>query len=171
MFSLIPILSIVVILTTISVTPVLALGYSVQKIHAELNGFTVMSDCCHISDLHVEGNLTTNADGSMKLSSQNGVLSIGTASYVLKFAPTSKMNITPETDTCASGSSYEQLGDVELRVKNGTVLKGLGVYSWSNNMGCPDGDSSFTYFSGKFQDKLGQTIEFFTEADSLPIIR
>lgn len=145
MFSLVAILSIVAVMTTSTVMPVLALGDTVQQIRTELDGFTVMSGCCTVSAVHVEGNLITTSDGNMELSSQNGVLTIGTVSYELKFVPTSKMSITSETDVCASGTSYEQLGDVELTGNDGSVLKGLGVYSWGNALGCHDGDSSFTY--------------------------
>ena len=171
MFSLTTILSIVAILTTSTVTPVLALGDTVQQIETELNGFTVMSGCCPDSVVHVERNLITKSDGTMELSSQNGILTIGAISYDLKFEPTSKINITPETYVCTSVTSYEQPGEIELTGSDGTVLKGLGIYSWGNASGCPDGDSSFTYFSGKFQNKQGQTIEFFTGTDSLPIIQ
>ncbi|HZS74769.1 MAG TPA: hypothetical protein VFA69_09755 [Candidatus Nitrosotalea sp.] len=171
MFSLTAILSIVAILTTSTIAPILALGDTVQQIHSELAGFTVMSDCCSNSTVHVQGSLITQSDGTMELSSQNGVVTIGSVSYALKFEPTSKTTVTPETNVCASGISYEQSGEVELTGTDGAVLKGSGVYSWGHTSGCPDGDSSFTYFSGNVQSKQGQTIEFFTGTDSLPIIQ
>lgn len=170
MSSRVTILSMVAIMTTSTVMPVLALGDTVQQMRTELNGFAILSDCCPVSSVHMEGNLITKYDGNMELSSQNGVLTIGTASYELKFVPTSKINITSETNVCTSETSYEQLGDVELTGNDDSTLKGLGVYSWGNALGCDDGDSSFTYFSGKFQDKTGQTIEFFTGTDSIPVI-
>ena len=171
MFLIVTILAIAAILTTNSVTPVSALGDTVQQIHAQLDGFTVLSNCCTTSTAHVEGDLITNSDGTMILSSQSGALTIGSTSYVLKFVPTSKIDTTPQTDACTSGIHFEQLGDVELTANDGTVLKGIGGYSWGSNLGCPDGDSSFTYFSGKFQDTSGQTIEFFTGTNSLPEIQ
>lgn len=165
------ILAIVAILTTNAVTPVSALSDTVQQIHSQLDGFSVLSNCCTNSTAHVEGDLITNSDGTMMLSFQSGVLTIGTTSYDLKFVPTSKIDATPLTDSCTSGTHFEQLGDVELTANDGTVLKGIGGYSWGTNLGCPDGDSSFTYFSGKFQDTSGQTIEFFTGTNSLPEIQ
>lgn len=170
MFSLTTILSIVAILATGAVAPVLALGDTVQQIHAELVGFTVVSNCCLDSEVHVEGNLISSPDGTMKLSAQSGVVTIGTTSYDLKFEPTSK-TITQETNVCTSGTSYEQSEIVELTRNDGITFKGSGVYSWGNASGCPDGGSNFTYFSGNVQNKQGQTIEFFTGTDSLPIIQ
>jgi hypothetical protein len=171
MFSLTTILSIVAILTTSAITPVLALDGTVQQIHSELAGFTVMSDCCSNSTVHVQGNLITNSDGTVELSSQSGIVTIGSISYELKFEPTNKTTVTPETNVCTSGISYEQSGTMELTRNDGTILNGSGVYSWGHASGCPDGDSSFTYFSGNVQDNKGQTIEFFTGTDSLPIIQ
>ncbi|MDC8453198.1 MAG: hypothetical protein LV477_09865 [Candidatus Nitrosotalea sp.] len=142
-----------------------------QQIHSELAGFTVMSDCCSNSTVHVQGSLITQSDGTMKLSSQSGIVTIGSVSYELQFTPTSNTSVTSETNVCASGVSYEQSGDVELTGNDGTILNGSGVYSWGHASGCPDGDSSFTYFSGNVQSKQGQTIEFFTGNDSLPIIQ
>ncbi len=171
MFLIVTIVSIVAILTTNAVTPVSALGDTVQQIRAQLDGFTELSDCCTTTTAHVEGDLVTNSDGTTMLSSQSGVLTIGSTSYDLKFVPTSKIDTTPQTGGCTSETRFEQPGDVELTANDGTVLKGIGVYSWGNNLGCPDGDSSFTYFSGKFQDTSGQTIEFFTGTNSLPEIQ
>ena len=171
MFSLTAILSIVAILTTSTIAPILALSDTVQQIHSELAGFTVMSDCCSNSTVRVQGSLITQSDGTMELSSQSGVVTIGPVSYDLKFEPMSKTTVTSETNVCASGVSYEQSGEVELTETDGTVLKGSGVYSWGHASGCPDGDSSFTYFSGNVQNKQNQTIEFFTGNDSLPIIQ
>ncbi len=171
MFSLTTILSIVAILTTSTIAPILAVSDTVQQIHSELTGFTVMSDCCSNSTVHVQGSLITQSDGTMKLSSQNGVVTIGSVSYELQFTSTNNTSVTSETNVCASGVSYEQSGDVELTGNDGTILKGSGVYSWGHASGCPDGDSSFTYFSGNVQSKQGQTIEFFTGNDSLPIIQ
>lgn len=171
MFSLTAILSIVAILTTSTIAPILAVSDTVQQIHSELAGFTVMSDCCSNSTVHVQGSLITQSDGTMKLSSQNGVVTIGSVSYELQFTSTNNTSVTSETNVCASGVSYEQSGDVELTGNDGTILKGSGVYSWGHASGCPDGDSSFTYFSGNVQSKQGQTIEFFTGNDSLPIIQ
>src|SRR5574337_712299 len=170
MFSLTAILSIVAILTTSTIAPILALS-DMQQIHSELVGFTVMSDCCSNSTVHVQGSLITQSDGTMELSSQSGVVTIGPVSYELKFEPTSKTTVTSETNVCSSGVSYEQSGEVELTGADGAVLKGSGVYSWGHASGCPDGDSSFTYFSGNVQNKQGQAIEFFTGHDSLPIIQ
>ena len=170
MFALTTILSIVVILATSAIIPVLALGDTVHQIHADLIGFTPVSDCCD-SKVHVEGNLISGSDGTMELSSQSGVVTIGTTSYDLKFEPTSKTTITQETDACTSGTSYEQSGEVELTRNDGLTFKGSGVYSWGNSSGCPDGDSSFTYFSGNVQNEQGKTIEFFTGSDSLPLIQ
>ena len=170
MFSLTTILSIVAILTTNAITPVFALD-DMQQIHSELTGFTVMSDCCSNSTVHVQGNLLTNSDGTMELSSQSGIVTIGSVSYALKFEPTSKTTITPETNICTSGISYEQSGTMDLTRNDGTIFHGSGVYSWGHASGCPDGDSSFTYFSGNVQDSQGKTIEFFTGTDSLPVIQ
>lgn len=171
MFFLTTILSIVVILTTNALVPVLALDYTAQKIHADLTGFTVMSECCPIPKVHVEGNLIMQSNGTMNLSTQSGVVMIGTASYDLKFEPLNKTGITHETGVCKSGTNYEQSGVVELTEKDGNTFKGSGVYSWGSTFGCTDGDSSFTYFSGNVQDAQGQIIEFFTGTDSLPIIQ
>jgi len=171
MFFLTTILAIVVILTTNAVTPALALDYTMQKMHADLTGFTVMSECCPIPKVHVEGNLITMSNGTMNLFTQSGVVMIGTTSYDLKFEPLNKTSITHENSVCKSGTNYEQSGIVELTGKDGDTFKGPGVYSWGNTSGCPDGDSSFTYFSGNVQNAQGVIIEFFTGTDSLPIVQ
>ncbi|HJW20232.1 MAG TPA: hypothetical protein VJ571_06735 [Candidatus Nitrosotalea sp.] len=171
MFFLTTIMSIVVILATNAVTPALALNNTAQKIHADLTGFTVMSECCPIPKVHVEGNLITQSNGTMNLSTQSGVVMIGTTSYDMKFEPLNKTSITHENTACKSGTNYEQSGVVELTGKDGDTFKGSGVYSWGSTSGCPDGDSSFTYFSGNIQDAQGQIIEFFTGTDSLPVIQ
>ncbi len=171
MFFLATILSIVVILATNTVMPVLALDYDVQQIHADLTGFTIMSECCLIPQVHVTGNLITKSDGTMSLSSQSGVVMIGTTSYDLKFEPANKTSITHETSVCKLETSYEQSGMVKLTGRDGRTFNGSGVYSWGSASGCPDGDSSFTYFSGNVQNAQGQIIEFITGSDSLPIIQ
>lgn len=130
-----------------------------------------MSGCCSDSDVHVEGNLISSPDGTMELSTQSGIVTIGTTSYDLKFEPTSKTAITQETNVCTSGTSYEHSGIMELTRNDGITFKGSGVYSWGSASGCPDGDSNFTYFGGNVQNKQGQTIEFFTGTDSLPTIQ
>lgn len=172
MFFLTTILPIVVILTTNTVTPALALDYATQKMYADLTGFTVMPECCPIPKVHVEGNLITQSDGTMNLSTQSGVVMIGTTSYDLKFEPLNKTSITHENTVCKSGTNYEQSGVVELTEKDGgDTFKGSGVYSWGGTSRCPDGDSSFTYFSGNVQNGHGLIIEFFTGTDSLPIVQ
>jgi hypothetical protein len=168
-FCLATILSIVGILTT-TVVPALALGDNVQQIKTDLDGFALMPECCNNSTVHVAGNLITRSDGTMQLSSQTGILTIGTTSYGIKFEPSGMMSVKPETDLCISGTSYEQLGEIKLTGNDGITLKGLGAFSWSSSFGCQDGSSSFTYFGGKFNNTQGQTMEFFAGTDSMPII-
>src|SRR5574337_160951 len=96
MFSLTAILAIAAILTTSTIAPILALSDTVQQIHSELAGFTVMSDCCSNSTVRVQGSLITQSDGTMELSSQSGVATIGSVSYDIKFEPTSKTTRSEE---------------------------------------------------------------------------
>ena len=170
MFSMATILSLVVILTVSTTMPVLALGGAVQQITTKLDGFVVMYGCCPDASVQIQGNLVTGSDGTITLSSQNGSLLIGEKIYALKFKPIGSLS-TNLDDMCLSATSHQQPGVVELAGNDGIVLKGTGVYSWGTALGCPDGDSSFTNFSGKFQDAQGQTIEFFFGTDSLPVIQ
>jgi len=58
---------------------------------ADLAGFTAMSECCLTPEVHVMRNLITMSDGTMNLSSQSGVVMIGTTSYDLKLEPVNKL--------------------------------------------------------------------------------
>jgi len=170
MFSMATILSLVVILAASTIMPVLALSDTVQKITTELDGFVVMFGCCPDTSVQMKGNIITKSDGTVTLSSQIGSIIIGEKTYALKFEPIGNVSTTPD-DICLTSTNHKQPGAVVLTGDDGIVLKGTGVYSWGTALGCPDGDASFTNFSGKFQDTQGQTIEFFTGTDSLPIIQ
>jgi hypothetical protein len=170
MFSMTTVLSLVVILTASTTIPALALDEPVQQITTELDGFVVMYGCCPDASVQIKGNVVTSPDGTMTLSSQSGNLLIGEKTYTLKFEPTGIVN-TKDDGICQSSTNHEQPGMVELTENDGIVLKGTGVYSWGTVLGCPDGNTSFTNFSGKFQDAQGQTIEFFFGTDSLPVIQ
>ena len=170
MFFMTTILSIVVILTASTTMPVLALGDTVQQITTNLNGFVIQHGCCPDASVQIQGSIVTAPDGTMTFSSQSGSLLNGEKTYALKFDPTGSI-ITKSDDICSSATSHEQDGVVELTGNDGIVLKGTGVYSWGTALGCPDGDASFTNFSGKFQDSQGQITEFFFGTDSLPVIQ
>ena len=170
MFSMTTILSLVVILTASTILPVLALDDTVQKITTDLDGFVVMFGCCPDTSVQMNGNIITESDGTVTLSSQIGNIMIGEKTYVLKFEPIGNVSTTHD-DICLTSTNHEQPGAVVLTGDDGIVLKGTGVYSWGTALGCPDGDASFTNFSGKLQDIQDQTIEFFTGTDSLPIIQ
>ena len=170
MFSIATISSLVVILAASTIMPVLALNDIVQHIAIDLNGFVVRFGCCPDTSVQMQGSIITESDGTMTLSSQIGSIMIGEKTYTLKFEPIGNVSTTPD-DICLTSTSHEQPGVVELTGNDGIVLKGTGVYSWGTALGCPDGNASFTNFSGKFQDTQGQTIEFFTGTDSLPIIQ
>lgn len=170
MFSMTTILSLVVILAASEIMPVLALSDTVQQITTDLDGFVVMFGCCPDTSVQMKGNIITESDGTTTLSSQIGSMMIGEKTYSIKFEPIGHVNTTPD-DICLTSTNHEQPGVVELTGNGGIVLKGTGVYSWGTALGCPDGDADFTNFSGKFQDAQGQTIEFFTGTDSLPIIQ
>lgn len=169
MFFMTTILSLV-ILTASTTMPALALGDTVQQISTKLDGFVVMYGCCPDASVQIQGNVVTASDGIMTLSSQSGSFLIGEKIYTLKFEPTG--NVSTKSDgICLSSINNEQTGAIELTENDGIVLKGFGVYSWGKALGCPDGDSSFTNFSGKFQDAQGQTIDFYFGTDSLPVIQ
>lgn len=170
MLSLTTILSIVVILTASGIMPVLALDDTVQHIATDLDGFVVMFGCCPDMSVQMQGSIITEHDGTVKLSSQIGSMIINEKTYSLKFEPIGNVSTTPD-DICLTSTSHQQPGVVELTGNDGIILKGTGVYSWGTALGCSDGDARFTNFSGKFQNSTGQTIEFFTGTDSLPIIQ
>ena len=170
MFSMATFLSLVVILAASTIMPVLALDDTVQHIATDLDGFVVKFGCCPDTSVQMQGSITTESDGTVILSSQIGNIMIDEKIYALKFEPIGNVSTT-SGDICLTSTSHEQPGVVELIGGDGVVLKGTGVYSWGNALGCPDGDAGFTNFSGKFRDTQGQMIEFFTGTDSLPIIQ
>jgi hypothetical protein len=169
MFSMETIL-LVVILTASTIMPVLALDDTVQHIAIDLNGFVVKFGCCPDTTIQIQGSIITEADGTETLSQQIGSIMIDKKTYALKFEPLGNASTSPD-DICLTSTNHVQHGVVELTGTDGIVLKGTADYSWGTALGCPDGDASFTNFSGKFQDPQGQTIEFFTGNDSLPIIQ
>lgn len=142
-----------------------------QSISANTHGFAFTDNCCPDVSLNLNGNITTNTDGTMKLSQQNGNIAINSTNYKLQFTPSG--NVTTETveGDCSSGITYQQNGTVSLTANDGTVIKGPGEYSWGTVPSCSDYKDSFTNFSGKVQDLAGQTTEFYTGTDLLPYIQ
>lgn len=143
-----------------------------QTIYASMNGFAFTNDgCCPSVSTNLTGGIVTSPDGTINLSEQTGNSTIGSTIYKLEFMPSGKMNTETVADNCSSGTTYQQDGDLSLVGNNGTIIKGSAVYSWGTFSNCSGDKNSFTNFSGKIQDSTGQSVEFYTGTDLLPIIQ
>lgn len=143
-----------------------------QTISTNINGFAFTNDgCCPDVSTNLSGEMIIDTDGTMKLSSQSGSITIGSTDYKLEFMPTDKMTEEIVSNGCSSNPTYTQDGEINMVGNNGIVIKGSGTYSWGTFPSCSDDKHSFTNFSGKMLDPSGQPIEFYTGTDSLPIIQ
>lgn len=146
-------------------------GATTQSISTNTHGFAFTDNCCPDVSLNLNGNITTNTDGTMELSQQNGNIAINSTNYKLQFTPSGKLTTETVESNCSSGITYQQDGNVSLTTNDGTILKGSGEYSWEDMSSCSGYKDSLTNFSGKVQDLAGQTTEFYTGADLLPDIQ
>lgn len=139
-----------------------------QSMSTNTHGFAFTDNCCPDVSVNLNGNITTNTDGTIELSQQSGSIVLGSADYKLQFVPSGKLTTETVADGCSSGITYQQDGNVSLIGNNGTAIKGSGEYSWGAFPDCSSDKHSFTNFSGKVQDLAGQTTEFYTGTDMLP---
>ncbi len=142
-----------------------------QSISTNTHGFAFTDNCCPDVSLNLNGTITTNTNGTMELSQQNGSIAINSTNYKLQFTPSGKLTAETVEGNCSSGITYQQDGNVSLTTNDGTILKGSGEYSWGIVPSCSDYKDSFTNFSGKVQDLAGQAAEFYTGTDLLPDIQ
>lgn len=143
-----------------------------QTISASMDGFAFTNDgCCPYTSSSINGEITTNTDGTMELSQQSGSITIGPTTYQLEFIPSDKITKEIVNNDCSSSTTYQQNGVMNMVGNNGIVVKGTGVYSWGTFPTCSDDKNSFANFSGKIQDSTGQPIEFYTGTNSLPTIQ
>lgn len=169
---------IIAILTLLSIIPVMPASAGdatmQQVISTSINGFAFTNNngCCPDVSVYLGGNMVTGTDGTITLSQQSGSITIGSTTYKLQFIPSGKLGTEIINDNnCSSGITYQQDGTVDLIGNDGTVIKGSGVYSWGTGPSCSGEKNSFTNFSGKIQDSVGQTSEFYTGTDLLPNIQ
>ncbi|SRR5579885_1324340 len=142
-----------------------------QPIYTSMDGFAFTNDgCCPKVSTNLNGEATIDSDDTMELLQQSGTIIIGSTIYSLEFTPTDKTTKEIVNNDCSSSITYQQDGEINMVGSDGTVIKGSGEYSWGTYPSCSDEKHSFTNFSGKVQDASGQSIEFFTGTDLLPII-
>ena len=167
------ILSVIVLMATNSVMPALASSSaSLQISSPNLKGLAFTpSGCCPDVSTILNGNIVTNADGTMNLLSQSGSITLGSTSYSLQFTPTKNLDVQPFSEGCSSGTTYSQDGEIKLTSSDGTIIKGTGMFSWGTSLDCTSSTFMFTNFSGEIQDSKDQTTKFFTGTNSLPSIQ
>ncbi|MGB6464227.1 MAG: hypothetical protein WA799_06430 [Nitrosotalea sp.] len=123
--------AIFILLAISSSVSILADGATTQQsISANTYGFAFTDNCCPDASLNLNGNITTNTDGTIELSQQSGNIAIGSTDYKLQFTPSGKITTETVGDDCSSGITYQQDGAVSLVGNDGTVIKGSGEYSW-----------------------------------------
>ncbi len=165
-----------VVLISLALNPtIFAMGDSTTRktISANMEGFAFTNDgCCPDVSLSINGEIITNKDGTLELSQQSGSITIGSVTiYQLEFNPSGKITKEIVNNDCTSGTTYQQNGQIILFGNNGSVFKGLGVYSWGTFPGCSGNEQSFVNFSGTFQDSKGQSTEFYTGRNLSPTIQ
>ncbi|MDE1827187.1 MAG: hypothetical protein KGH83_06320, partial [Thaumarchaeota archaeon] len=103
-------------------------------ISANTHGFAFTDNCCPDVSVNLNGNITTNTDGTIELSQQSGNIALGPNDYKLQFTPSGKLTTETVGAGCSSGITYQQDGNVSLIGNDGAVIKGSGEYSWGNSI-------------------------------------
>lgn len=141
-----------------------------QIISPKMNGLLLTSDeCCPISSI-LNGTMT-KPDGPTQLSLQTGTLSTETTKFKITFVPTGSLNVENDGNTCSSGSTYEQTGNIDLIGSDGSILRGTAYYTWGSYVNCSGANYQFTYLNGQVKNDSGVTTEFYTASDLIPTIQ
>jgi hypothetical protein len=166
------VLPMIVLLAINPAMPVLASSSMLQITSPYMKGLAFTpSGCCPEVSTNLNGNIVTDADGTMNLLQQSGSVMLGSTGYNLQFTPTGNLSIQQFSEGCASGTTYSQDGEIKLTGSDGTIIKGSGTFSWGTSLDCTSNTYTFTNFSGEIQDSMGQTTKFFTGTGSLPSIQ
>lgn len=141
-----------------------------QIISPKMNGLLLTSDeCCPVSSI-LNGTVTKPA-GITQLSLQTGTLSTDTVKFKITFVPTGNLSVENDGNTCSSGSTYEQTGNIDLIGNDGSILRGTAYYTWGSYVDCSGTNYQFTYLSGQVNNDSGVTTEFYTASDLIPTIQ
>jgi len=167
------VLSMIVLLAINPTMSALASGTAPLQITSpNLKGLAFTSTgCCPDVSTNLNGNIVTGTNGKVNLLQQSGSVMLGSTSYNLQFTPTQNLDVQSFSEGCASGTTYNQFGEIILTGSDGTKIKGTGTFSWGTSLDCNSSTYTFTNFSGEIQDSMGQTTKFFTGTDSLPSIQ